>query len=201
MIRINLLGQPRPKARRAAVPAGAALPVILLVVSVVLAGGFVYWQLSQIQADIDAQAKRVSDLTAEKNRLAIVQQEVEQFERQKQVYEQQNAVIQELQRNRTGGQELLQVVADTVTRSEQLWLTNLTRRGASLNIDGTAGSINAVANFITQLKRSGYFDKIEIKESRQDDKNTAVTTFLFTLTADFVLPQAKAAATAAPGKS
>jgi len=172
-----------------------------LVVSVVLAGGFVYWQLSQIQADIDAQAKRVSDLTAEKNRLAIVQQEVEQFERQKQVYEQQNTVIQELQRNRTGGQELLQVVADTVTRSEQLWLTNLTRRGASLNIDGTAGSINAVANFITQLKRSGYFDKIEIKESRQDDRNTAVTTFLFTLTADFVLPQAKAAATPAPGKS
>jgi Tfp pilus assembly protein PilN len=201
MIRINLLGQPRPKARRAAVPAGAALPVTLLVVVLALAGGFVWWQLSQIQNDIDAQAKRVSDLTAEKNRLAIVQAEVAQFERQKQIYEQQNTVIQELQRNRTGGQELLQVVADTVTRTDQLWLTNLSRRGASLNIDGTAGSINAVANFITQLKRSGYFDKIEIKESRQDDRNTAITTFLFTLTADFVLPQAKAAATAAPGKS
>lgn len=201
MIRINLLGQPRPKARRAAVPVGAALPVTLLIVVLVLAGGFVWWQLSQIQTDIDAQAKRVSDLTAEKNRLAIVQQEVAQFERQKQIYEQQNAVIQELQRNKTGGQELLQVVADTVTRTEQLWLTNLTRRGASLNMDGTAGSINAVANFITQLKRSGYFDKIEIKESRQDDRNTAITTFLFTLTADFVLPQTKAAATPAPGKS
>ncbi len=201
MIRINLLGQPRPKARRAAVPVGAALPVTLLVVSVILAGGFVYWQLSQIQNDIDREVDRIDKATADKNRLLVVQQEVERFEKQKQIYEQQNAVIQELQRNRTGGQELLQVVADTVTRSEQLWLTNLSRRGASLNIDGTAGSINAVANFITQLKRSGYFDKIEIKESRQDDKNTAVTTFLFTLTADFVLPQAKAAATPAPGKS
>lgn len=201
MIRINLLGQPRPKARRAAVPVGAALPVTLLFVSLVLAGGFVYWQLSQIQNDIDREVERIEKATADKNRLLVVQQEVERFEKQKQIYEQQNAVIQELQRNRTGGQELLQVVADTVTRSEQLWLTNLTRRGASLNIDGTAGSINAVANFITQLKRSGYFDKIEIKESRQDDKNTAVTTFLFTLTADFVLPQAKAAATPAPGKS
>ena len=30
---------------------------------------------------------------------------------------------------------------------------------------GTAGSINAVANFITQLKHSGYFDQVEIKES------------------------------------
>jgi Tfp pilus assembly protein PilN len=201
MIRINLLGQARPKARRAAVPVGAALPITLLIVSVLLAGGFVYWQLSQIQAEIDAQAKRVTDLTAEKNRLTIVQKEVEQFERQKQIYEQQNKVIDELKRNRTGGQELLQVVADTVTRTDQLWLTNLSRRGATLNIDGTASSINAVANFITQMKRSGYFDKIEIKESRQDDKNTAVTTFLFTLTANFVLPEAKAAATPAPGKS
>jgi len=201
MIRINLLGQARPKARRAAVPAGAALPITLLIVSVLLAGGFVYWQLSQVQADIDVQAKRVTDLTAEKNRLTIVQKEVEQFERQKQIYEQQNKVIDELKRNRTGGQELLQVVADTVTRTDQLWLTNLSRRGATLNIDGTAASINAVANFITQMKRSGYFDKIEIKESRQDDKNTAVTTFLFTLTANFVLPEPKAAATPAPGKS
>ena len=35
---------------------------------------------------------------------------------------------------------------------------------------GTAGSINAVANFITQLKHSGYFDQVEIKESAQDDQ-------------------------------
>ena len=36
-------------------------------------------------------------------------------------------------------------------------------------IDGEAGSINAVANFITQLKRSGYFDKVEIKNAKEND--------------------------------
>jgi Tfp pilus assembly protein PilN len=209
MIRINLLGQPRPKVRRAAVPAGAALPVILGVVSLVLAGGVVMWEIARLKGQIAEQQTRKDQLTTEKNRLTVVQQEVLQFEQQKLALEQQKAVIDELQRNRTGGQELLQVVADTVTRTEQLWLTSLTRRGPALSLDGTAASINAVANFITELRRSGYFDKIEIKESRQDDRDTAVTTFLFSLTADFVLPQAQAPAgqaggagrPAAPGKS
>ena len=75
----------------------------------------------------------------------------------------------------------------------------MSRQGTSLTLVGTAGSINAVANFITQLKHSGYFDQIEIKESTQDTKNVAIQTFTFTLTAQFALPQDKPAAAA--GKS
>jgi len=68
-----------------------------------------------------------------------------------------------------------------------------------------------VANFITALKRSGYFQRVEIKESRQDDKNASVQTFTFQLSADIVPPdigpaarpgtaKAKSASTpAAPG--
>ena len=93
-------------------------------------------------------------------------------------------------------------MANTVTRTDTLWLTSLTRTGNNLTILGTAGSINAVANFITQLKHSGYFDQIEIKESTQDTKNVAVQTFTFTLTAQFALPSDKSAAAtpAAAGK-
>ena len=200
MIRINLLGRARPKARRAAVPVGAALPVTLLVVVLLLAGGYVWWELSRIQRDIDAQTTRAQQLTQEKARLSGIKQEVDQFEKQKLVLEQRKAVIDELQRNRTGGQELLEVVANTVTRTEQLWLTQMVMKGNSLAIDGTAASINAVANFITQMKRSGYFNEIEIKESKQDERSTAVATFNFTMTANFVLPT-KAPAAPAPGKS
>lgn len=202
MIRINLLGQARPKARgRAAVPAGATLPVMLLVVTLVVAGGWVYWRLDSIQQEMEREQGRRASLTVEKTKLIGVQQEVTRFEQQKVALEQQKQVIDELQRNRTGGQELLQVVADTVSKSEQLWLTSITRKGSALTMDGTAASINSVANFITELKRSGYFGNIEIKESKQDDRNTAVTTFLFSLTADLTLPQAKPPAGPAPGKS
>jgi len=93
-----------------------------------------------------------------------------------------------LQRDRTGGQELLDMVANTVSRTENLWLTQMTRKGNTLSMDGSSASINAVANFITALKRSGYFQKVEILESKQDDK-AAVQTFVFQITAEIAPPQ------------
>jgi Tfp pilus assembly protein PilN len=65
----------------------------------------------------------------------------------------------------------------------------MTRKGNSLAMDGASASINAVANFITALKRSGYFQKVEILESKQDDKNQAVQTFVFQITAEIAPPQ------------
>jgi Tfp pilus assembly protein PilN len=74
------------------------------------------------------------------------------------------------------------------------------RKGNTLTIDGASASVNGVANFITALKRSGYFSKIEIKESKQDDKNTAVQTFIFELSAEITPPPAGAPAGHAQAK-
>jgi Tfp pilus assembly protein PilN len=134
-----------------------------------------------------------------------VKQDVDRFETQKAVLEQRINVIETLQKNRTGGQELLETVANTVVRVDALWLTSIERKGDSLDIAGEAGSINAVANFITQLRRSGYFDKIEIKEAKEDDILKSVQTYNFTMTANIsqssvpeAEPQAKPAATTPP---
>src|SRR5712692_1422413 len=191
MIRINLLGQPRPKARRRAGPLEGSLQMVLLVVALVLAGGALVIHYGMIRSDLSAQQKKISELQAERTRLQQIKADVEQRERQKAALKQRIAVIEELQRNRTGGQELLEQVANTVNRVDALWMTSLTRKGNELTMEGSADSIAAVANLITQLKRSGYFGKVEIKESKQDDKKTSVTIFLFTLTADFTLPTAK----------
>jgi hypothetical protein len=40
-----------------------------------------------------------------------------------------------------------------------------------------------VANFITQLKHSGYFDKVEITEAKEDDIVKGTATFGFKMTA------------------
>ena len=58
--------------------------------------------------------------------------------------------IEQLQRDRTGGQELLDAVANTVSRAEKLWLTSMTKKGSTVNMEGAAASINSVANFITR---------------------------------------------------
>lgn len=201
MIRINLIGPARrvPR-RRVGVAPGAAsqLVLALFVILVAVVGlGLLWWTASR---DLEEWNTKIEKLKQDKARLEQLKQDVENFKRQKTILEQRISVIEELQRNRTGGQELLETMAGTVSRTEALWLTSLTRKGSSLTIEGTAASINSVANFITQLKRSGYFEKVEIKETRQDDRNVAMQTFLFTLTADLALPQSKApAAPAARG--
>jgi len=194
MIRINLLGRARPKAARQAVPLEATLQVVFFMAALVVAFGVLYYNWHSTNAQITEVRLHIQKQTGEKARLEQLKAQVNEFERQKTVLQQRINIIEELQRNRTGGQELLDAVANTVVRTDTLWLTSLSRQGNALTILGMAGSINAVANFITQLEHSGYFNQIEIKESVQDAKNAAIQTFTFTLTAQFSLPQEKSAA-------
>jgi Tfp pilus assembly protein PilN len=189
MIRINLLGQVRPKTARRPVDTGAALPVVFIGAGValgVLVLGFFYytWQ-NQLNKE-NAEIKR---LTSQKTELEQTKQQVEAFEKQKVILQQRVGTIEQLQRDRTGGQELLDMVANTVSRTENLWLSEMVRKGNNLSFEGQSASINAVANFITALKRSGYFQKVEIKESKQDEKSTSVQTFTFQISADIAPPQ------------
>jgi type IV pilus assembly protein PilN len=189
MIRINLLGQIRPKASRRPVDTGAALPVLFIGAGLllgVLVLGFLFYSWQQ---QLNAENSKIKTLQAQKTDLESIKQQVESFDKQKQVLQQRVSTIEQLQHDRTGGQDLLDMVANTVSRTENLWLTTMTRKGTNLSIEGSSASVNAVANFITALKRSGYFQKVEIKETKQDDKNTGVQTFVFQLSAEITPPQ------------
>jgi Tfp pilus assembly protein PilN len=168
---------------------GGALPVAFIGVGVavgVLVLGFFYYTW---QRQLTDENNKIKTLQAQKTELEQTKQQVETFEKQKAVLQQRVNTIEQLQRDRTGGQELLDMVANTVSRTENLWLTQMTRKGNALAMDGASASINAVANFITALKRSGYFQKVEILESKQDDKNLALQTFTFQITAEIAPPQ------------
>jgi Tfp pilus assembly protein PilN len=207
MIRINLLGRARPKATRTSVPIEATLQYVLLAIALIVSIGALYGHYLLLDRENTKIVAHIQQLTGEKARLEQLKQQVDNFEKQKTVLQQRINVIEQLQRDRTGGQELLEAIANTVSRTDTLWLTSVDRKGDALAINGEAGSINAVANYITQLKRSGYFQTVEIKESHQDDTNKAVQIFVFSLTAQFGLPQsagvapaaARPAAPAAPG--
>ena len=160
-----------------AVDTGGALPVAFIGVGVavglVVLGFFYYtWQ-----RQLTEENNKIKTLQAQKTELEQTKLQVEAFEKQKVVLQQRVNTIEQLQRDRTGGQELLDMVANTVSRTE------------NLSMNGASASINAVANFITALKRSGYFQKVEILESKQDDKNLGLQTFLFQITAEIATPQ------------
>lgn len=205
MIRINLLGQTRPKAARRPVDTGAALPAVFIGAGVLLGGlvlGYIYFSW---QSQLTAENNRIKQLQTQKTELQQIKQQVEQFEKQSKVLQVRVDTIEKLQRDRTGGQELLDMVANTVSRTENLWLTNMSKRGNTLAITGSSASINAVANFITAMKRSGYFDKVEMEDTKEDE-NKGVQTFTFKLSAEISpsAPQAKSVSAppqpAAPAK-
>jgi Tfp pilus assembly protein PilN len=201
MIRINLLGRTRPKATRTTVPLEATLQYVLLAIALVVSIGALWGHYLLLDRENTKIVAHIQKQMGEKARLEQLKQQVDNFEKQRAVLQQRINVIEELQRNRTGGQELLEAIANTVSRTDTLWLISVDRKGNGLTINGAAGSINAVANYITQLRRSGYFQTVEIKESHQDDSNKTVQIFLFSLTADFGLPQSARAAPPAAGSA
>lgn len=209
MIRINLLGQERPKTSRGpAIPLESSLRLILFVVALLVAAVVLYAMYHQKQTELAGIQGRITSLQAELIRLQQVKADVQQYEQQKSVLQQRIDVIEQLQANRSGGQQLLQMVAVTVEHSNSLWLTSMSRNGNSLDLAGEAASISAVANFLTQMKRSGYFGNIEMKETAENDIVKGAQTFAFTMSADITpakpvgANQAQAAtAPARPGKS
>jgi len=179
MIRINLLGQARPKAAKQAVPLEATVQILFLAVAIGLAAvilGITYYQQ---KSQLDDTNKKIAAFRAEKASLQQIKADVDRFESEKGVLQQRINVIETLQKNRSGEKDLLQMVANTVVRVDQLWLTSITKSGDSLDIEGVAGSINSVANFITELKRSGYFDKVEIDNAKENDLRPSVETYAF----------------------
>ena len=117
MIRINLLGQARPKAAKKAVPLEATVQILFFVVAIALAGVVLFVTFLSDRKALDTTNNQISQLRAEKASLQQIKQDVDQFEHQKAILQQRIDVIETLQKNRTGGQELLQMVANTVAVS------------------------------------------------------------------------------------
>ena len=160
------------------------MPLVFIGAGVLLGGLFLFYFYHSWQTQLNDENKRIQQLQTQKADLEQIKQQVEAFEKQKVVLQQRVTTIEQLQRDRTGAQELLDQVANTVSRAENLWLMSMSKKGSTITMDGAAASLNSVANFITALKRSGYFQKVEIKDAKQDDKSANVQTFLFTINAE-----------------
>jgi type IV pilus assembly protein PilN len=195
------------------VDTGAAIPLVFVGAGAALGVLALFLLYLSWQKQLNEENTRIKQLQAQKADLEQVKRQVDTFEAQKKILTQRVNTIEQLQRDRTGAQELLDEIASTVSRTENLWLVSMTRKGSSLSMEGAAASVNSVANFITALKRSGYFQKVEIKETKQDDKTTGIQTFVFQMTAEITPPQlapvaprqqpkavGSPAATAAPAK-
>jgi len=191
MIRINLLNSPKPKGKKnvAVSMPGMELgnfgsPMVQVAAVLLIAGALNagYWyQLDREKKSIEVQAR----LAEQKNR-ELADIKVRYLERQKQAdsYKRRVDVIDQLRKNQSGPVSLLAMIGDTVNSTEAVWLNSMQDQGASIAIDGTALSSDAVANLISNLQKTGFFRNIEIKESYQDNAVKDMQAFQFTLTCE-----------------
>jgi type IV pilus assembly protein PilN len=188
MIRINLLGVPKAKrGKRPAMggmaPSGGGAPNLLIVL-VVLAGlaaagnWYYYRTLEKDAADLKV---KIEEANRENLRLAEVKAKYLELEKQKDIYERRVNVIHQLQDNRSGPARLLTMVSDTVNKTDAVWLRTVKEEGNSISMEGVALSVDAVASLMHNLKNSGYFKTVEIKDTFQDDVVKNMSAFVFIL--------------------
>jgi len=200
MIRINLLGSPKPKGKKSSGPAvsmpsfelGAwAGPLVQVAAVLVIAGAvnFGYWYR------LDRQAKSIEiqmQAALQKNReLGDVKARYLERQRQADNYKRRVDVIDSLRAGQSGPVNLLAMLGQTVNDTEAVWLSKMDDTGPAVTLEGTALSADAVATLISNLQRTGFFSNVEIKETYQDEQIKDMQAFQFTLTCEKATDKAK----------
>lgn len=192
MIKINLLGTPKPKRGKAGRAAttqmvemggggGGGSPILMIAVALVLALGYFGYRYNAAQND----AKRIADETkqaeAENRRLAAVKAKYDQEQKVKENYERRVKVIDDLRQAQAGPVNLLTMISDTVNGTDAVWLNSMQDVGNQIRIDGTALSSTAVANLIKNLQKTGFFKSVEMSEDQEDPQSKDIQAFNFKL--------------------
>ena len=191
MIRINLLGAPKPKNKKASASSMQSVdmgevgsPMLKIIVCLLLAGVLngAYW----LQLDREKKSIAIKMEQAEQKNRELADVKARYLERQRQAenYKRRVDVIDQLRKAQTGPVDLLAMVGETINNTEAVWLNNVKDRGASVDIEGMALSPDAVANLISNLQKTGYYRNIEIKEAIQDEQIKDMQAFIFTLTCE-----------------
>jgi len=186
MIRINLLGTARPKRGKSAtitvMPQAGMNPMVAALVVFAITGAGLFWSYNKVMRDQKDIAARTAQAQATAASLQQVKQKYEKRQTEAKEYEKRVKVINELRANQSGPVDLLATMGDTVSKSDAVWLNNMREEGGNkIRLDGTALSTTAVANFVTNMMKTGYFKNIEIEQTFQDGSEKEMSAFDFVL--------------------
>jgi len=158
MVRINLLPVRVSKKKEAG---KQQLVIFAAVLLVGLAGNYLW------------QSGRTSDVKARQAKLARTKDDIAQLERiigevrnikaQQQALQQKLDVLERLKAGRAGPVRVLDEVATITPR--QLWINKMVEKAGAVSFTGTALSIDDVSTFMSALKASKYFSKVELKKT------------------------------------
>jgi type IV pilus assembly protein PilN len=172
VIRINLLGVDRLRARKApAFDSARRLTVVcsLILVATAAGIGWWYWSLAQESTRLDTD---IATAQRESARLRNVLTEVQQFETRRTQLQQRVTLIEQLR----GGQSIPVQLLDHVSRSlpDMLWLTEFEQKGDAVTLQGRSTTLIGLSDFVGNLGNTTLLQKpIEIVNSQVEEARGA----------------------------
>lgn len=202
MIRINLISARETEA-------ASSRNVEFTLLGIGLAGllGVLAWSYLGAQSELAATTEQVQKLESDVETIRKKNQEIEQLERQKSEVEKKLKVVRMLTsaERRSASVHILDDLSSSTP--EYLWLTDFVEAKGAAKITGRAVDNQTIASFARDLARSKYFQKVEIRETAQEDPNRgqqqtgvpqpiSVKRFLIEAVVNYIPPARKAAAEA-----
>ena len=185
MIRINLLGIPKPKKGKAAAaavsgegPNGIIIGVVILAVA--LAGNGYYYM--RLNSEHTMAQQRLLAAQQKNKSLSETKLEYDKLQQQVAVVKRRYDVIEKLHDTQTGyPMDMLNTIASTISNTDAVWLITMQDRGNAIALEGSALSSDAVANLIANLRKTGFFKSVDFENTFQDNTNKNMNSFTFSL--------------------
>ena len=186
MIKINLVAEISPQAaarrtKKREVSLGAKQGDILLLsvllIAFLITGGM-WYHLSSTRSRLQ---KQQAELRVERDRLKVFIDKVDELEKKREMLQHRINIIDELKQNQHGPVRIM----DEVSRAlpDLVWLNTMEVKGNIVTLQGQAMDENAVANYISNLDASPFFQEPTLVDLARKGKGV----FSFRLNCVFTL--------------
>jgi len=145
--------------------------------------GLYFWKSNQIK-DLEAQIEKAEKRQKE---LQAIKAQVDALLKKRETFQRKVEIIEKLKADQSGPVHLLDEVSKALP--DFVWLGAMQQGGPGVKLDGQSNSLTAIADYITNLQRSGWFPTVDLAGATGDPIVN------FSINASF---QNKAAATPAP---
>jgi type IV pilus assembly protein PilN len=169
MIRINLLAT-GAKARQAKPQYDVRAQALLGVGAIVITLAGCWWYSSSLDSEIEAQKELKQSKETQVAQLKEQVKKVQDFEQKKKLLEDRNRIIDQLEQSRMGPVKVLDHVSQSV-EPLKVWLTRLGVSSNAVELEGKALTNDDVVEFANNLRRTEYFEEINLQESKAAVEN------------------------------
>jgi Tfp pilus assembly protein PilN len=194
MIRVNLggstskkpaaaAGKPMtPKAPRGGGGSNNMMPVLhlLIIVAAAVVGYFYYAQLAAESAEL---TNEIGQLQQQQSQLDAIIKQNQIYEVRKKALESRIRVIEDLRKNQLSPVVVLDALSDAIDRTKFVWLSSLSQNNTTFSMAGTGTSVDALSEFVANLKATGYFRNINLARFTDARGN-----YTFSMTCEFAPP-------------